>query len=120
MRRLALLVSGVLIVGACGETPTEPESMGPAATGRAAQAREQGASVTCVAVNTPGAYSATVSWARAKVLNVSITTENGILTTPLPRPKRKGSVAFTPTSETLGFRIDDGVQTIAQGGCSRP
>ena len=118
MRRPILLLSGVLLVGACGETPTAPGPVSSAPTGLAAQAREQGISVTCVAVNTPGAYSATVSWARVKVLNVSITTENGTITTPLARPKRKGTVNFAPTSETLGFRIDDGVQTIAQGGCS--
>lgn len=118
MRPSATLFCALLLLAACGEAATAPEDFASASARPLPELREQGATVSCVAVNTPGAYSATVSWARVKVLNVSITTENGTLTTPLPRAKRKGTVTFAPTSETLGFRLDDGVQTIASGGCA--
>lgn len=120
MRPSATLFSALLLLAACGDATTAPEDLASVSARPVPELGEQSATISCVAVNTPGAYSATVSWARVKVLNVSITTENGTLTTPLPRPKRKGTVTFAPTSETLGFRLDDGVQTIASGGCATP
>ena len=118
MPRIHLLLATCGLLAACAESPTAPAAVEQSPS-TIATAREPGTLVRCTASGTAlSGYSVTVEWKRVRVLNVSVITENGTITTSLSRLRRNGSVTFTPDSEPLGFRLDDGQETLAQGGCS--
>ena len=118
-RPLALL----LLLGACTDGPSVlAPADDPMSSASVAPTAAPEATITCVAASTTAGYSVTVSWDRVRVRIVAVTTENGTVATELTRPMRRGSVNFTlsSSSEPLGFRLEDGKTTVAQGGCAAP
>jgi hypothetical protein len=114
------VVPAILLLGACADPSTAPSGAQGIAPALATIAAEQGSTFTCAATATTAGYSVTIEWTRALVRNVSLTTEDGTTTTALDHPRRRGSVTFTPSAQPLGYRLDDGKQTLAQGGCAAP
>jgi len=108
------ILPALLVLAACADPATAPGN----ATDFAPALREQAVDISCVTRAELGGYSALVRWSGVRVRSVAVTDEDQSYSESLRHPQRTGTVTINTTSPALGFSLDDGRKTVAQGGCS--
>ena len=116
MLRVRHLLPLAFLLGACSEPATAPDGSEHAPVSLAT--REP--FIRCTASGTAiSGYTMLIEWKQIPVLKVSILTDDDrTTTTTLNRPRKNGSVGFAPSAQPIGFRVEDGQQVLAQGGCT--